>query len=153
MRELGMIPGTGAAGRVTKTDVLSYLKQRGPSTTSEKMGAPTIQKPKEESHILDIKTNTKTAIQKYGDNVEVIEMDRMRKLIADYMVKSLQVSAHVTSFVEVDMTNIVTWRNKMKNNFKQKYGENLTFMPIFVEAIVKAIKDFPIINSSKQRAT
>lgn len=145
MQELQTIPGTGASGRVTKQDILLYLKTRGSQPVAPAQKAAPVA---EEKNVLDIPTQTKSDVAKFGNNVEVVEMDRMRKLIADYMVKSLQVSAHVTSFVEVDMTNIVHWRNKMKNGFKQKYGENLTFMPIFVEAIVKAIKDFPIINSS-----
>jgi 2-oxoglutarate dehydrogenase E2 component (dihydrolipoamide succinyltransferase) len=148
MGELSTIKGTGNGGRVTKNDILAYLKIRGTASALANQSPAPIAKKDAESNVLDIKTSVKTDVSKYGSNVEVVEMDRMRKLIADYMVKSLQISAHVSSFVEVDMTNIVTWRNKMKGIFKQKYGENLTFMPIFVEAIVKAIKDFPIINSS-----
>ncbi len=81
-------------------------------------------------------------------NVEIIEMDRMRKLIADHMVMSKQVSPHVTSFVEVDVTEIVNWRNSIKESYKKKYGENMTYTPIFVEAVVRAIRDYPMINVS-----
>jgi 2-oxoglutarate dehydrogenase E2 component (dihydrolipoamide succinyltransferase) len=90
----------------------------------------------------------KDAPKNYGDGVEVVPMDRMRKLIADHMVKSVHTSPHVCSFIEADVTNIVNWRNKTKNLFKEKYGENLTFTPIFIEAIARAIQDFPIINAS-----
>ncbi len=81
-------------------------------------------------------------------NVEIVEMDRMRKLIADHMVMSKHTSPHVTSFVEVDVTNLVNWRNKVKDNYKKQYGENITFTPIFVEAVARAIRDFPMVNSS-----
>jgi 2-oxoglutarate dehydrogenase E2 component (dihydrolipoamide succinyltransferase) len=84
----------------------------------------------------------------FGPNVEVQKMDRMRKLIGEHMMKSVQTSAHVCSFVEADMTNIVLWRNKVKTKFKEKYGENLTFTPILIEAIAKALIEFPMINSS-----
>jgi len=80
--------------------------------------------------------------------VEIVEMDRMRKLIADHMVMSKHTSPHVTSFVEVDMTNVVLWRNRIKDSFKKQYGENITFTPIFIEAVARAIRDFPMINSS-----
>ncbi|MBZ0099716.1 MAG: 2-oxo acid dehydrogenase subunit E2, partial [Taibaiella sp.] len=84
----------------------------------------------------------------YGDNVEIIEMDRMRKLIADHMVRSKATSAHVTSFTEADVTNIVKWRDKVKGEFQKKYNEKITFTPIFIEAIVSCIRKFPMINSS-----
>jgi 2-oxoglutarate dehydrogenase E2 component (dihydrolipoamide succinyltransferase) len=84
----------------------------------------------------------------FGGNVEIIEMDRMRKLIADHMVMSKQTSPHVTSFVEADVTNLVVWREKNKRKFSEKYGENITFTPLFIEAVVKAIKDFPMVNIS-----
>ena len=88
------------------------------------------------------------AAKSYSGNVEIIEMDRMRRLIADNMVKSKHTSAHVTSFVEADVTNIVLWRNKVKKKFAELYGENLTFTPIFIEAVCKALRDFPLVNSS-----
>ncbi len=137
VQELEQINGTGQHGRVTKKDILSYLKTR-----SDKKVEP-----------VAIKTNTRTATTfaptvKSGDNVEIIEMDRMRKLIADHMVISKQTSPHVTSFVEVDVTDIVNWRNKIKGAFQQKHGEKITYTPIFVDAVVKAIRDFPMINIS-----
>ena len=85
-------------------------------------------------------------ISESGD--EIIEMDRMRKLIADHMVNSVKVAPHVTSYVEADVTNIVLWRNKIKNQFQEKYGEKITFTPIFIEAVAKALTDFPLVNSS-----
>ena len=84
----------------------------------------------------------------YGDNVEIIEMDRMRRLIADHMVMSKRTSPHVTSFVEADVTNMVLWREKIKCAFEKREGEKITFTPLFIEAVVKAIKDFPFVNSS-----
>jgi 2-oxoglutarate dehydrogenase E2 component (dihydrolipoamide succinyltransferase) len=128
--ELDAIPGTGKDSRVTKNDMLSYLKNR-----DQGISAPT--KPHSAPVPLTIS----------GED-EIIEMDRMRKMIADRMVSSKQISPHVTSFVEADMTNVVTWRNKMKNIFKEQEGQALTFTPIFIEALVKAIKDYPMINIS-----
>jgi 2-oxoglutarate dehydrogenase E2 component (dihydrolipoamide succinyltransferase) len=140
MSELEQIPGTGSDGRVTKRDILSYLKNGRPSTTSvtaqSAPEAPAVTAPKPE-----IKP---AAPLSAGD--EVIAMDRMRKLIAEHMVKSKQTSPHVTSFVEADVTNMVNWRNKNKGEFLKREGEKLTFTPLFIEAVVKAIKDFPLIN-------
>jgi 2-oxoglutarate dehydrogenase E2 component (dihydrolipoamide succinyltransferase) len=140
MSELEQIPGTGSEGRVTKRDILSYLKNGRPSTTSvtaqSAPEAPAMTAPKPE-----IKP---AAPLSAGD--EVIAMDRMRKLIAEHMVKSKQTSPHVTSFVEADVTNMVNWRNKNKGEFLKREGEKLTFTPLFIEAVVKAIKDFPLIN-------
>jgi 2-oxoglutarate dehydrogenase E2 component (dihydrolipoamide succinyltransferase) len=140
MSELEQIPGTGSEGRVTKRDILSYLKNGRPSTTSvtaqSAPEAPAVTAPKPE-----IKP---AAPLSAGD--EVIAMDRMRKLIAEHMVKSKQTSPHVTSFVEADVTNMVNWRNKNKGEFLKREGEKLTFTPLFIEAVVKAIKDFPLIN-------
>jgi 2-oxoglutarate dehydrogenase E2 component (dihydrolipoamide succinyltransferase) len=92
--------------------------------------------------------NNVAATKSYSGNVEIMEMDRMRRLIADNMVRSKQTSAHVTSFVEADVTNVVAWRNKVKKKFQELYGENLTFTPIFIEAVVRALRDFPLVNSS-----
>jgi 2-oxoglutarate dehydrogenase E2 component (dihydrolipoamide succinyltransferase) len=129
--ELENITGTGSEGRVTKKDILSYLENR-------KLGKT-------------ISTTTQYAAPKgvpvsisAGD--EIIEMDRMRKMIAERMVDSKRISPHVTSFVEADVTNIVFWRNKMKNEFQKREGDALTFTPIFIEAVVLAIKDYPMIN-------
>ena len=133
--ELDQIQGTGAEGRVTKKDILTHLSNR----TSAGYTAPINPKPAVEKKAEPI------VITPSGSD-EIIEMDRMRKLIADHMVMSKQVSPHVTSFVEADVTNIVNWRNKVKKEFLAKEGENITFTPIFLEAVVRAIKDFPMIN-------
>lgn len=145
-QELDSIPGTGGEGRVTKQDVLNYLeKNKGiqvpkPSTPSE--SEPTKQVPErvEAAPVQVVKSST-------GDS-EIIEMDRMRRLIADHMVQSVKTSPHVFSVVEADVTNLVNWRNKVKDAYKKSEGENITFTPLFIEAIAKAIKDFPMVNVS-----
>jgi len=140
--QLDQISGTGAEGRVTKKDLITFLQNK---TTAPIIAAPVA------------KTEAKPAIQapvvipSPGD--EIIEMDRMRKLISEHMVMSKSVSPHVTSFVEADVTNIVNWRNKVKKDFMAKIGENITFTPIFMEAVVKAIVDFPMINVSVNGTT
>jgi 2-oxoglutarate dehydrogenase E2 component (dihydrolipoamide succinyltransferase) len=135
--ELENINGTGSNSRVTKKDILNYLKSRKDEKT---ISSPTKQ------------TNTKLDSPKPMYNVsgidEIIQMDRMRKIIADHMVNSVQTAPHVTSFVEADVTNLVLWRNKIKKQFQEKEGEKLTFTPIFIEAVAKAIRDFPLVNSS-----
>ncbi|MBX2904377.1 MAG: 2-oxo acid dehydrogenase subunit E2 [Chitinophagales bacterium] len=138
--ELENLPGTGAGGRVTKKDILAFVESRKVVPAAQ----PQVQTPQ----VASTKTTETPVAKSYSGNVEIIEMDRMRRLIADNMVKSKHTSAHVTSFVEADVTNIVLWRNRMKDKFKQRYGENLTFTPIFIEAIIKALKDFPLVNSS-----
>lgn len=141
MTELEQIPGTGNGGRVSKKDILAYIAQRGQAPVDTSTPAPAA-KPASAAPI------TSSSPSNYGSNVEVVEMDRMRKLIAKHMVNSVQTSPHVTSFTEADVTDIVNWRNKHKGAFKQKYGENITFTPIFVEAVVNSIKKFPLINVS-----
>jgi 2-oxoglutarate dehydrogenase E2 component (dihydrolipoamide succinyltransferase) len=141
--ELASIPGTGMEGRVTKKDILAYVANRGSQpavSTTAPVQAP-VQQPAAPA------APVAPAVSVSG-NVEIVEMDRMRKLIADHMVMSKHTSPHVTSFVEVDMTNIVLWRNRIKDSFKKQYGENITFTPIFIEAVARAIRDFPMINSS-----
>jgi len=133
--ELSTISGTGVEGRITKEDMLTFLRLRGslpqqPATSTQATAA----------------ARENTADQ--GQEVEVIPMDRMRKLIADHMVKSKQTAPHVTSFIDVDMTGIVKWRDRVKNDFLKKEGQKLTFTPIFFEVIAKAIKEFPGINAS-----
>jgi len=140
--ELERIPGSGLDGRVTKKDMLAYVAIRLPAEGLPKAGAPTPIVPPTE--ILP-KTAPATAV---NGNVEIVEMDRMRKLIADHMVMSKHTSPHVTSFVEVDVTNLVNWRNRVKDDFKKKYGENITFTPIFIEAVARALRDFPMVNVS-----
>ena len=144
--EMDKIPGSGQEGRLTKNDLLAYLKTRSqPQQESARPASiPT------QSVQSQIKTPPATSMS--GD-VEIIEMDRMRKLIADHMVMSKHVSPHVTSFVEVDMTNIVRWREKVKKDFNSKYGQNITFTPIFIDAVVKAIRDYPMINISVDGTT
>jgi len=144
MSELESLTGTGSEGRVTKKDILSYVQNRH-QTSDDRQQTQEVKQPIT-SHQSPV-TETGSA-KSYSGNVEVIEMDRMRRLIADNMVKSKQTSAHVTSFVEADVTNIVLWRNKVKKKFQELYGENLTFTPIFIEAVVKALRDFPLVNSS-----
>ena len=135
MDELNKVLGTGKDGRVTKTDMASYIKNLGTTPISAKLEASQIETPE---------STPITAIE----DTEIIEMDRMRKLISAHMTMSKQTSAHITSFVEADMTNIVNWRNKVKDNFKKREGQNITFTPIIIEAMVKAVKDFPMINVS-----
>jgi 2-oxoglutarate dehydrogenase E2 component (dihydrolipoamide succinyltransferase) len=134
--ELETISGTGSEGRVTKKDILSYVQNRKLGTTIQAVQQRT--------------TSTATAPQRVPVSIsggdEIIEMDRMRKMIAERMVDSKRISPHVTSFVEADVTNIVFWRNKMKNEFQKREGDALTFTPIFIEAIINAIKDYPMIN-------
>ncbi|MDB4175110.1 2-oxo acid dehydrogenase subunit E2 [Flavobacteriaceae bacterium] len=128
--ELDTVPGTGKDGRVSKNDMLAYIKSRGASTlVSKSVAAPTQAAP--------VSVNG-------GD--EIIEMTRMGKLIAHHMVASVQTSAHVQSFIEADVTNIWNWRKKVKASFMSREGENLTFTPIFMEAVAKALKDFPMMN-------
>lgn len=146
LAELEGIAGTGKDNRVTKSDMLTYLENRGtiPAATAQ----PVAQK----QNSVPVANSTTTIPQfktppvNRSGNVEIIEMDRMRKLIADHMVMSKHVSPHVTSFVEADVTELVNWRNKIKNEFKERHGEKITFTPIFVEAVVKAIQDFPMVN-------
>ena len=138
--QLDQIIGTGQDSRVTKKDILSFLENK---TASPVAKIPTPQ--------TDTKISAPISIVS-GDD-QIIEMDRMRKLIADHMVMSKHVSPHVTSFVEADVTNIVNWRNKVKSKFFDTHGENITFTPIFIEAIVKAIIDFPMINVSVNGTT
>ncbi len=137
--ELDTVAGTGKDGRVTKNDIKSYLESRSSAPKTE----PVISKPAEKK-VLPVVAS--------GEN-EIIEMSRMGKFISKHMVDSIQTSAHVQSFIEADVTNIWNWRNKHKNNFKQREGENLTFTPIFLEAVAKAIRDFPMINISIQGDT
>ncbi len=139
--ELDRIPGTGQEGRVTKKDILAYLEQRKAAPSLEATPSSVPAAP-------PIPPAPATAPPVEMGNVEIIEMDRMRRLIAEHMVMSKRTSPHVTSFVEADVTHLVLWRNRVKDEFRKKYGENLTFTPLFIEAIVRAIRDFPLINSS-----
>ncbi|WBX72802.1 dihydrolipoamide acetyltransferase family protein [Tenacibaculum pacificus] len=134
--ELETVKGTGKEGRVTKTDILSYIKNR--ENQPEVIATPVsvkVEKPK-----------IKAAPITLGGQDEVIEMTRMGKLVAKHMVDSIQTSAHVQSFIEIDVTNIVNWRNKVKNSYQQREGEKLTFTPIFMQAVAQTIKKHPMIN-------
>lgn len=153
MVELETVPGTGKEGRVTKSDILAYVANRGtaaqPAAVAAAPAAPAaaVASAPVVSQNTPAKVEVKTSVSlNPGD--EVIEMDRVRKLIADHMVMSKHTSPHVTSFVEADVTNLVNWRNHVKDSFKKREGENITFTPIFIEAVAKAIKDFPMINVS-----
>ena len=149
--ELDQISGSGKEGRVTKKDIVAYL-ETGRKTTAPVAASQT----PAASPAPAATAGTAPAVapipsapaMKIGEGDEIIEMDRMRKLIADHMVNSVHTSPHVTSFVEADMTKVVLWRNRMKNEFQKKHGEKITFTPIIMEAIVKAIQDFPMINIS-----
>jgi 2-oxoglutarate dehydrogenase E2 component (dihydrolipoamide succinyltransferase) len=171
--ELDAIPGTGAEGRLTKDDLLNYINNKSAQPAPAAPVAETASEPIEEliaegENVTStepeaaIKAETepqptpepkpKAAAPKAAASVsggdEIIEMDRMRKLIADHMVYSKHTSPHVTSFVEADVTALVKWREKVKDKFEKREGEKITFTPIFIEAVVKAIKDFPMINIS-----
>jgi 2-oxoglutarate dehydrogenase E2 component (dihydrolipoamide succinyltransferase) len=150
MAELDRIPGTGANGRVTKNDILQYLQnRRKPEAVTEVNTQIQAQETPAINEIrMDQPAPAAAMTSLANGNVEIIEMDRMRKLIAEHMVMSKHTSPHVTSFVEADVTNLVNWREKNKGVFKTKYGENITFTPLFIDAVVRAIKDFPMINIS-----
>ncbi|MBA9075428.1 dihydrolipoamide acetyltransferase family protein [Rufibacter quisquiliarum] len=153
MQELEYIPGTGKDGRVSKKDILDYVANRQSGSTPAAAPQPAAAQPAAPAPQAAPSAPQPAAApvapaQSYSGNVEIIEMDRMRKMISQRMVDSKRISPHVTSFVEADVTNIVNWRNKTKDAYKKREGENLTFTPIFIEAIVKAIKDFPMINVS-----
>jgi 2-oxoglutarate dehydrogenase E2 component (dihydrolipoamide succinyltransferase) len=150
--ELERIAGTGAQGRVTKKDILAYLENRKESKPkpieSLKSTAGVVTSSSNGVHVEVTKpTAPKTNIV-INPQDEIIEMDRMRRIIAENMVLSKQISPHVTSYVEADVTTIVNWRNRIKDSFEKRENEKITFTPIFIEAIVKAIKDFPMINIS-----
>lgn len=151
MNELENIEGTGQDGRVSKKDIMSYLENRkkAPQQKSQQ-----VQQSKEQPAVHDVPATTQRqeySPTTYSGNVEIIEMDRMRRMIAKHMIDSQNTSAHVTSFTECDVTNLVLWREKIKKDFEKREGEKITYTPLFVEAIVKCIKKYPIINSSVDR--
>ncbi|HLV46642.1 MAG TPA: dihydrolipoamide acetyltransferase family protein [Flavobacterium sp.] len=141
LQELESIQGTGKDNRVTKNDILAYVANRG----NAQPVAPATQ-PK--AAVSQPATATKAAPVSVNGQDEIVEMDRMRKMISHHMMQSIETSAHVQSFIEVDVTNIVNWRNKVKNAFEKREGEKLTFTPIFMEAVAKALRDFPMMNIS-----
>jgi 2-oxoglutarate dehydrogenase E2 component (dihydrolipoamide succinyltransferase) len=159
--ELERISGTGNEGRVTKNDLLDYLATRGNAPVVAQNTQTAVQTPVVSQGAATVSQNVQPIIQPVASNPqptvapvsvngqdEIVEMDRMRKLISKYMVDSLQTSAHVQSFIEVDVTNIWDWREKNKNVFEKREGEKLTFTPIFMEIVAKALKDFPMMNIS-----
>jgi 2-oxoglutarate dehydrogenase E2 component (dihydrolipoamide succinyltransferase) len=139
IEELQTIPGSGADGRLQKSDVFNYLKNRK---------YPIQSKPIIDNRQPSTSSYPKPKINFVEGKDRIVEMDRMRKMIADHMVYSKQTSPHVTSYIEVDVTNLVNWRNENKDKFQEKYNEKLTFTPVFVQAVAKAIADFPMINVS-----
>ena len=161
MTELEKIPGTGNEGRVTKKDILQYLSERRQGKTAgyeqRAMSQEAVNhelRPARQQQVAVIKESSpqpaaqSSQLTTYSGNVEIIEMDRMRKLIAEHMVRSKQTSPHVTSFTEADVTNMVMWREKVKKDFEKRENTKITFTPLFIEALVKCIKKFPLINSS-----
>jgi len=144
MSELENIEGTGQDGRVSKKDIMSFLENRK-NTPQQKQTEPV----HSEVHQVPAATpKQEYSPAVYTGNVEIIEMDRMRKMIAKHMIDSQNTSAHVSSFTECDVTNLVQWREKIKKDFEKREGEKITYTPLFVEAIIKAIKKYPLINSS-----
>jgi 2-oxoglutarate dehydrogenase E2 component (dihydrolipoamide succinyltransferase) len=152
LSELENIAGTGNEGRVTKKDILQYVSERKSGSRrpeignrrTEISGQSEVSVMKESPSL----TTHDSRLTTYSGNVEIIEMDRMRKLIADHMVRSKHTSPHVTSFTEADVTNMVMWRDKVKKDFEKREGTKITFTPLFIEAIVRCIKKFPLVNSS-----
>ncbi len=161
MSELEKIQGTGNEGRVTKKDILQYVSDKKAGRTAvgssqfavagQQRGAVGHQQAhteRESQEQKDMQTANRELPTVYGGNVEIIEMDRMRKLIAQHMVNSKHTSPHVTSFAESDVTNLVQWRERIKNEFEKRENEKITFTPLFIEAVVKCIKKYPWLNSS-----
>lgn len=147
--ELDTIPGSGMDNRVTKNDIMAYLGQRSSQPEAKPEPVQTQEKPKMAPiQVNEIEQPKETPVVSGED--EIIEMTRMGKLIAHHMVQSVQTSAHVQSFIEADVTKIWNWRNKVKDEFLKREGENLTFTPIFMEAVAKALRDFPMMNISVQ---
>lgn len=142
--ELKTIKGSGLDGRITKEDILGYVANRGNQPQAAQQAVPV----QAASVPQPVATSAPAATVPVAAGDEIIPMDRMRKIIAENMVKAKQIAPHVTSFIETDVTNVVKWRNKNKTAFEKREGEKLTFMPIFVRAVVKAIQDFPMINVS-----
>lgn len=145
--ELDTIPGSGADGRVTKKDILAHIDKRGTMATSPNPEQVQAAQPLPATAPI-AKSPASAQTTSMTGEVEIIEMDRMRKLIADHMVMSKHTSPHVTSYVEADVTNLVIWREMIKSSFEKREGEKITFTPVFIEAIARAIKDFPLINVS-----
>ncbi|MFT4152580.1 dihydrolipoamide acetyltransferase family protein [Parafilimonas sp.] len=160
MAELESIPGTGNEGRVTKKDILHYVAKRGTVQQVGETGSEALVVDRQTSNVNIKSGNASVTLRptvevyaeelpkEYEGNVEIIEMDRMRRLIAKHMVQSKQTSAHVTSFAEADVTNMVLWREKIKKDFEKQNNTRITFTPMFIDCLVKVIKRYPMINSS-----
>lgn len=152
MAELENIPGTGQDGRVSKKDILAYVANKAvggkPLAVSQSQQAEQHSPTQNSGNEIVVANNQQLTANSYPGNVEVIEMDRMRKLIAKHMVDSKHTSAHVTSFAECDVTGLVMWREKVKKDFEKREGEKITYTPLFIEAIVKSIKKYPMLSSS-----
>ena len=144
MSELEKIEGTGQDGRVSKKDILAYVDKRKNAPAKEER----TQAPPQRHEVPATSQRQEYTPTVYSGNVEIIEMDRMRKMIAKHMTESKHTSAHVTSFAECDVTNLVLWREKNKKEFEKREGEKITYTPLFIEAVIKCIKKYPIINSS-----
>jgi 2-oxoglutarate dehydrogenase E2 component (dihydrolipoamide succinyltransferase) len=140
IQELDAIEGTGQNGRVKKDDVLNYLSTKSSEPKSVESKAPVVSAPA-------VSQESKPSVPISGGD-EIVEMDRMRKIIAEHMVKSIQTSVHVTNMVEADVTNLVQWRNSLKGEFEKREKTKLTFMPAFIEAAARALRDFPMVNAS-----
>lgn len=143
VNELESIEGSGANGRVQKNDLLTYIDSKSKGTLKQTDAKPEISKTAEIAKPAAPKVSVSI-----GAEDQIFEMDRVRKLIAEHMVKSAQTAPHVTSVVEADVTNLVLWRNKVKDEFLSKYNQKLTFMPVFIEAVAAALREFPMVNAS-----
>jgi len=153
--ELDNIEGTGKEGRVTKNDILAYIKIEKPEITPVAKPVVTpvnVPEPLKQETPVNTEPHQVTRVQSNGED-EIIPLTRMGKLIAHHMMESISTSAHVQSFIEVDVTNVVAWRNKVKDAFQKSEGEKLTFTPIFIEAVAKALKKYPMVNISVEGET
>jgi 2-oxoglutarate dehydrogenase E2 component (dihydrolipoamide succinyltransferase) len=150
MEEMDAIPGSGKNGRVQKKDILNYINNRtgAPATKTSVSAAPDASTDTVASAASTKQVEKPKVAASLGAGDEIIEMDRLRKLIADHMIMSKQTSAHVTNMLEADVTDIVLWRNSVKDEFIKREGEKITYLPIFLEATIQALKEFPMINSS-----
>ncbi len=157
MSDLEKIPGTGQDGRVSKKDILAFIANKAGGTASSNSGlsnSSPVNVTSQQAVVMPanvapaVITAPNNTTEKYSGNVEVIEMDRMRKLISKHMTDSVATSAHVTSFAECDVTTLVQWREKVKRDFEKREGEKITFTPLFIEAVVKSLKKYPMLSSS-----
>lgn len=148
VEELESIKGSGKDGRVTKKDILAYLDDRGKAPKEAPAAKEQPQAKPEQKPAASAPAAAQAPKVQSWDGDNIVEMDRMRKMIADHMVSSKQISPHVTMFIEVDMTNVANWRNSVKNEFQKREGEKITFTPIFLEAAAKTLKEFPRVNAA-----